>query len=384
MKIVVIGGGSVGAQVAHRLSHEGAQVTLIEAGALAHGTSRTSFAWLSSFPQRGWPEEQGRAALRATVDNAFDRVEEELGQRFVSWTGCVTVADGADIELLRANAEVCASKGVDVRELRADEVADVEPELRIGDDEAAFFETMSGWVDVEGMVAAIADSLVDRGHRVLVGARVIGIDVEGDRAVAVRTDRGDVIAADVVVNAAGSWGTHVAAMAGLTIPVDLVPGRIAYTPRLPDDFTLSRIVNTPLWGARPHAGGGLAINARGALPKGGNKGHGPNLRSEADMVASLRRYLPNLPGLDGLTSRVGVRPIPPDGPIIGTLPWLPNVYTTISHGGIGWAPTWGNIAAREILHGESVPEVAAMRPMRFHRGVEELGKFADDAEQIST
>src|SRR5213593_522979 len=47
--IVVIGAGSVGANVAYRLAERGAKVTVLEAGAPGTGTSGTSFAWTNSF-----------------------------------------------------------------------------------------------------------------------------------------------------------------------------------------------------------------------------------------------------------------------------------------------------------------------------------------------
>lgn len=380
MRIAVIGAGSIGAHVAHRLSVEGAEVVLIEASEPCHGTSRTSFAWLSQFPQRSWDEEPGRAALRAQVDDRFAQVEEELGERFVTWNGCITIARGDDIARLRTSVEVCRAKGIDVSEVDADEVTELEPHVRLLDGDAAFWEPGSGWVDVERLVAAVVSRLeASSGHRVLTGTTVTGFRVNDDRITAIRVSTGEEIAVDAVVNAAGSWATHVAALAGLTIPIDLVPGRIAYTPELPPEMMLRRIVNTPMWGARPHATGGLAINARGALPKGG-KGHGPNLRHTEDLVSTLGDYLKHLPTDLAFTSRVGIRPIPEGGPIVGALPWLANMYHTVSHGGIGWAPTWARIAADEILHNRIVAEVDAMRPMRFHKGVEELGRFVDDAE----
>jgi glycine/D-amino acid oxidase-like deaminating enzyme len=49
MDIIVIGAGSVGANVAYRLAERGASVTVFEAGAPGGGTSGTSFAWTNSF-----------------------------------------------------------------------------------------------------------------------------------------------------------------------------------------------------------------------------------------------------------------------------------------------------------------------------------------------
>src|SRR2546425_6740556 len=47
--IIVIGAGSVGANVAYRLAERGAKVTVLEAGAPGGGTSGTSFAWANFF-----------------------------------------------------------------------------------------------------------------------------------------------------------------------------------------------------------------------------------------------------------------------------------------------------------------------------------------------
>jgi glycine/D-amino acid oxidase-like deaminating enzyme len=47
--VVVIGAGSVGANVAYRLAARGAGVTVLDAGAPGAGTSGVSFAWTNSF-----------------------------------------------------------------------------------------------------------------------------------------------------------------------------------------------------------------------------------------------------------------------------------------------------------------------------------------------
>ena len=234
MRVAVIGAGSIGAHVAHRLSCEGAQVVLIEASDPCKGTSRTSFAWLSSFPQRSWPEEPGRAALRAAVDKGFAQVEEELGEQYVNWVGCLTVARGDDIPRLRQAAEVCRERGVDVTEVDENAFTELEPNARLHEGDAAFWEPQSGWVDIEALVRGVIDRLEATGSRVLTNTQVVGFDQDDGGITAVKVSSGERIEVDAVVNAAGSWGTHIAAMAGLTVPVDLVPGRIAYTPPLPD------------------------------------------------------------------------------------------------------------------------------------------------------
>ena len=69
--------------------------------------------------------------------------------------------------------------------------------------------------------------------------------------------------------------------------------------------------------------------------------------------------------------------------MVGAVPWLRNMYFTVSHGGIGWGPMWGWMAARELLGGEDVRELSAMRPERFYLEPIAIGRYADDAEQVA-
>src|SRR3954452_761944 len=48
MRIIVIGGGVMGASVAYRAAVAGASVTVLEAGRIGGGTSSCSFAWTNS------------------------------------------------------------------------------------------------------------------------------------------------------------------------------------------------------------------------------------------------------------------------------------------------------------------------------------------------
>src|SRR5438270_9837908 len=49
ISVIVVGAGSVGANVAYRLAQRGAAVTVVEAIAPGGGTSGASFAWTNSF-----------------------------------------------------------------------------------------------------------------------------------------------------------------------------------------------------------------------------------------------------------------------------------------------------------------------------------------------
>lgn len=378
MHVIVIGAGSIGSHVAYRLAHQGAQVTVIEAAKPGDGTSSATFAWLSSFPQLGWEEEPGRARLRARVHHAFTDLEEELDDQFVSWCGSITISEGAETKSLRERAHIAREKGVGVVELQPEDLIQVEPRLQIRETEAAFFEERSGWVDVARLIPALLQRVTELGGQILTGTPVVDIEVAGERATAVHTASGRRIEADAVVNASGSWGTHVAAMAGLTIPLHLLPGRIITSKALPAAARPERIINAPLWGIRPSPNGALTLNGRGARADGENL----NIGQTGKLLSSVTEYLPDLRQFPVASERIGIRPVPPGGPIVGSLPWMPNFYFALSHGGIGWGPTWGWMAARELLHAQPQEDLRAMRPERFHRETEHLGRYADDAEQL--
>jgi len=75
MEIVVIGGGVVGVSVAYRLVRAGAEVTLLEAGCLAGGTSAATFAWINSNDKT--PLEYHRLNTAGMAEHA--RLRQEFG-----------------------------------------------------------------------------------------------------------------------------------------------------------------------------------------------------------------------------------------------------------------------------------------------------------------
>ncbi|GAA1592585.1 FAD-binding oxidoreductase [Kribbella hippodromi] len=375
MKVIVIGAGSIGAHTAYRLAEQGAEVELLEASAVASGTTGSSIAWLSQFPQMAWDEEPGKRALRPQVHDLFMEVEQEVPGDYVTWSGTLSWGLPHERKELTELAGTARSRGVRVDVIDAAAARDLDPSIRFDDDEVVFWEPGSGWVDGPGIVRALIEALTARGGRLRTAARVTKILVQGGRVTGVRLADGEVIGADAVVNASGSWGSHVAAMADLAIPMNLVPGRVIYTEPYAGGPT--RVLTGPTWGGRPDPDGGLAIHWRGETSI---KDHGANIRSAEEVLAAVAEVVPALAGCKVRRSSVGIRPIPPDGPIVGALPWLPNFYFTLSHGGIGWGPMWGWAAARELLHGQVVPELAAMRPERFYLAPTTMGRYADDAD----
>lgn len=377
MKIVVIGAGSIGANIAYCLPVQGAKVVLVEGRTPSSGTSSASLAWLSTFPQASWKEDSGRARLRMKVHDTFDALKDEIGGEWLHWTGTLTWASSICRERMAKDFAVCRDRGVDLEMLDGKGASALAPQVTFQDDDQVIFERHSGWVDAPILIHVLLGRLQDLGGSVSSGKPVVEILRTGDRIIGVRLLDDTIIHADVVVNAAGSWGTHVAAMADVALPLELIPGLVVYTAAMPDKLP-TQVISAPTWIARPDPSGGLAVHWRGEEL---TSVHGKNGPSPQAIVDDIAKIIPALKGTRVQATPIGVRAIPPGGPTIGALPWLEGMYFAISHGGIGWGPTWGQLAARELLQGELVPELAGLRPGRFYTEHSALGRFADDAEQ---
>ena len=378
MKIIVIGAGSVGAHIAYRLQEQGASVQLLEAGSRARGTSRSSFAWLSSFPQRAWDEEPGRAALRPTVHPRFHDLVDELGGDWMHWNGTLAWGTPAERDSIRELAETCLKRGVALEILSADDVRRRVGGLEIADDDEFVYEAESGWVDAPALIDRLLTRFVELGGVLREQTPVAEFIRKGAAVTGAVTVSGEQIEADAVINAAGSWGSHIAALAGVAVPLNLVPGLMIYTDPIDPALVPASVINSPTWLVRPDSTGGLAIHWRGSAM---TSIHGANGWSPERIIADIAGTIPALEGVGVADARVGIRPVPPGGPVVGALPWVPGLYHVLSHGGIGWGPIWADLVTREILHGETAVELAGMRPDRFYLQTPELGRFADDFEQ---
>ncbi|QFY11471.1 FAD-dependent oxidoreductase [Nonomuraea phyllanthi] len=359
-RVAVIGAGSIGANIAYRLAARGAEVTVVDAGKPGNGTSAASISWLSTFPQIAGSV-PAMVAHRRRTNDGFRRLAGEIGDGWIHWTGTLTWADlPRTAARLRQDFAAMTAMGEPLRELDADAVRAAEPALDPPPDTPVYLEEDGGWVDAPAMVAALLRGAGRHGATVLQDAPVLAVKADGDRHV-VRTPEGEVTA-DVVVNAAGSWASHVGALAGAPVPLDLRPGLVVWS--RPLATPIGRVINSTTLNIRPDPDGGVAVHWRG---EDTYTAHGYNAETPAQVIEAAAEVIPELRGTAPARSAVGVRPVPPGGPVVGWHPSRPGLYVAVSHGGIGWGPTWGDLAAAAILDGDTSPAAEAFTPRRFFR-----------------
>ncbi len=202
-------------------------------------------------------------------------------------------------------------------------------------------------------------------------ANVAGFDRARDgRIAAVRTAR-DAIAVDGVVNAAGAWAAHVAALAGVDLPVTPLRSQVAVT--VPTGALPATMPMTV------YPGDGFHLRVRDGRvlllmpsPAAADPFGDAVEPAWVDAVAGVARE--RVPCLESVEVEraacwAGLYEMSPDGrAILGSAPGVPNLYFANGSSGHGvmHAPALGQLLAEIILDGHATTlDVSSLRPDRF-------------------
>ena len=224
MRVVVIGGGAVGAAVAlflRQLGGAAVEVQVLEpdptlarsSSALSAGSVRQQFSNAVNVQMSAFGHQViSQAAHWLGVDGA----PVDVGWVPGAYLFCASAA-GAPV--LQHNHAVQRSAGADVALLAPADLAARFAWLRCDDLAlASLGGAGEGWLDGEAWARALgakARALGAQWRR----DSVVGLQARGGRLVAAQLASGAVLAADAFVNAAGPWAGTVGALAGLPVPV---------------------------------------------------------------------------------------------------------------------------------------------------------------------
>jgi len=364
--IIVVGAGVVGTSVAYRLAQAGAKVTVIEATRVGGGTSGISFAWTNSCNKtpRSYHD------LNVAGMQAHAALKEEFGA--TPWWhggGRIEWKAEADREDQRAKVGRLQDWGYAVEWIDRKQLAELEPDIdprAVGDAPIAFYPK-DGWLDPVVYAHAMMSAARKLGATLRTQTKVTGLVVEGGKVKGVRSESGDVIGADLVVNCTGRWSNDTIGETAPNVPLAPTVGFLVFTPPVP--ASIQRVVATPTCDFRPDGAGRLMLHwgPADALvnPEITDR---PGAEQAADLVERLTRILPGIAPVKPEASRVTRRPIPKDGlSAIGPVPGLDGYYVMVTHSGVTLSPAIGAIAADEIMHGATRKEFADFRPARFFR-----------------
>jgi L-2-hydroxyglutarate oxidase len=224
VRYAVIGGGILGAAVAHRLTQArpDAEVTVVEKEPrlAMHQTGRNSGVIHAGVYYRP-------GSLKARLCQAGSRSMVDFCREHglpVQVCGKLIVAtEEAELPRLSALHERALAGGLPVRLIGPAEAREHEPHVRC---RAALHVASTGVADFAAVTRTLADLAARAGAHIRLGARVTGV-LDRPGGLVVRTTAGDV-EADMLVNCAGLHADRIAALAGLRPPARIVPFRGEY------------------------------------------------------------------------------------------------------------------------------------------------------------
>jgi glycine cleavage system aminomethyltransferase T/glycine/D-amino acid oxidase-like deaminating enzyme len=215
-RVVIIGGGVIGASVAYHLALMGwTDVLLLEQGQLSCGTTWHAAGLVGQLRAT----ENGTRLVQYSTE-LYGRLEEETGlSAGFRRCGGVTVARTHDrLVQLRRTAATAEAYQLDCELITPAQARDRYPIMAVDDIVGAIWLPGDGRANPTDLTAALARGARDRGVLIRERVRVTGIRTRAGTVTGVHTDRGD-IEAEIVVNCAGQWAKQVGAMCGVTVPL---------------------------------------------------------------------------------------------------------------------------------------------------------------------
>ena len=234
---VVIGGGLVGCSILYHLAKLGwSDVVLLERDELTSGST-----WHAAANIHGLHDSTNISRIQHYTMNLYKELEQETGQ------GCGVFQPGslylaqteAREHQLRLQEAKAKYYGMNFHEVSREEAQALHPLANFDDIRCIMFEPDGGNVDPSGVTQAYA-----------AGARQLGAEIERfcpvtatiqqpDGSWIVETPKGN-IHTQWVINAAGLWGREVAALAGITLPLQPTEHQYFVTESMPEVESMGR------------------------------------------------------------------------------------------------------------------------------------------------
>ncbi|WP_101392652.1 FAD-binding oxidoreductase [Streptomyces sp. TLI_146] len=384
---VIVGAGVVGAACAYYAGRSGLRVAVVDRGPVAGGTTGAGEGNLLVSDKEAGPElDLALLSTRLWRDLAHVLPPEI---EYEPKGGLVVAPDETALTALRTFAEGQRKAGVQAREIAPDRLYDLEPHLAPGL-AGGFLYPQDAQVQPAQAAAQLLRAARQFGAEIHLDQEVEDVLTGPDgRVRGVRTPQGDLLA-PAVVNAAGTWGGEVAALAGTSLPVLPRRGFVLVTEPLP------RLVRHKVYAAdyiADVASGSAALQssavvegtAAGPVLIGATRervGFDRALSTEAlrRLAVQAAALFPVLTGVRAIRTYHGFRPYLPDHlPAIGPDLRVPGLLHACGHegAGIGLAPATGLLLASALRGERTALDLRPFRPDRFaeqeHDGEYEQG-----------
>ncbi|MGB0438584.1 MAG: GcvT family protein [Primorskyibacter sp.] len=387
-RVVIIGGGAVGASVLYHLAKAGwSDCVLLEKNELTAGSTWHAAGNIPTF-STSWAVMN----MQRYSTDLYRRLGAEVDYPMnYHVTGSLRLAHSRERmqEFKRAQG-MGAYQGMDLDILTPKEAQERYPFMETHDLEGVLYDPMDGDIDPAQLTQAFAKGARDLGATIVRFCPATGVSRENDEWT-VHTDQGD-IRCEIVVNAAGYYAQRVGEWfkpyGGRTVPMMVMSHQYMLTDEIPEleawskensgKLPLLRDVDTSYYLRQEKTGFNLGPYERNC------KAHWVTPDDPMPEDFSFQLYPDDLERLEwyiedamnrvpllgtGGVSKVINGPIPyaPDGnPLVGPMPGVPNAYEAcVFTFGIAQSGGAGKVLAEWITEGETEWDSWAVDPRRF-------------------
>ncbi|MFF0576680.1 NAD(P)/FAD-dependent oxidoreductase [Streptosporangium saharense] len=381
--VVVIGAGAVGAACAYYAARAGLDTLVVDRGSVAAGTTGAGEGNVLVSDKAPGPE---LALALLSRDLWLGLTEDGVGGgdggfEYEPKGGLVVARTPHELAALTALAGAQAEQGAEHVVVPADALTDHEPHLAPGLAGGALYPQ-----DAQVQPALAAARLIRRGAErfgrgtlmLRTGVTVTGLLRVGERVTGVATDHGDILAG-AVVNAAGTWGGEIAAMAGTTLPILPRRGFVLVTEPIREPlirhkvYTAAYVTDVASDSESLETSAVVEATPSGPVLIGASRERvGFDRTTSVPVLERLARQavelFPVLAGYRAIRAYCGFRPYCPDHlPVIGQDPAVPGLHHACGHegAGIGLAPATGHLIAQTLTGAVPDLDLRPFLPGRF-------------------
>ncbi|MEO8544222.1 MAG: FAD-dependent oxidoreductase [Burkholderiaceae bacterium] len=391
-RVVIIGGGVMGAGLAYHLAHEGwTDVILLEkaeltsgstwhaAGQITHSTSSFSLGKCVGY----------------NIDLYSRVLEKETGQS-VTWHGCGSLRlayTEDERDWLCHTLSVGRALGFPMEMVSPARIRELHPFYNLDGVLCALHTPVDGHVDPSGATMALAQGARALGVKIIRHCRATHITPLPGGEWKVSTEQGDVVC-EHVVNAGGTYARQIGHWVGLEIPTTSMTHHYLVTDTVPEFQALEK--ELPVVRDDRLVSGYIRMEQKSGLIGIYEKANprtvwedGCPWEAEHELFSPdyerIMPWLENAMGRMPVLSQLGIKrevhgaiSHPPDGnPLIGPAPGLKNFWLNCGcQIGIGWGPGLTRELARWMVLGAADINMREFDPRRF-------GPYADQKFQVT-
>jgi glycine oxidase len=358
MRIIVIGAGIAGLSIGWRLAQGGADVTVLDRAQAGRGATWAAAGMIAATAESaeasGAEAEFARRSAEAWPSFAAE-IEEQSGARIFYRK------DGALIAPLTSSEADALKARAGAQFIGADEALRIEPMLR-PDIEGALWDPNEAQVDNRALGPALAVALQRAGGKLSINETAVRFEMEGDRAIGVRTPF-HVYLADAFVIAAGAWTSRIEGLPPNAVPQILPVKGEMISLALPAG---ARMPKSLVWGNEVYMAPRGDLLLVGATVEDAGFDTSTTKQAREFLYSHACGLLPALAQWEIAEHWAGLRPRARDGlPVLGASA-VENVFVASGQyrNGILFAPLIAETMCDLVLKRRAHPEIADFTPLR--------------------